>query len=722
MLSQHAHGFPPMANLLGIAVPRTAAVPLREGVRTYVRRVFPCVDAAVFEEDIEAWERLRTACIALPHAPSSLDTWSTYAAQLTALAPILDTNAGTAEAAHTPLDVPFAWASGYDERAPLTTYRTLRMERAFVLLRLAALYSQLGQREPRSDKESIRLATAYFQVGPCLTQHAAGTLSLLAPDLTEGRTSLPAELTAEGVRCLRPLMLAHAQECYWQKAAQGTPPYSPDGLKDGTVAKLAHSAAALYAASAAAARTSALPPGWKNYVLVKQYHFTAAAHYRKSRADLAEKRYGDELGRLDVAHTAIEKALALPKHTLPTQAVLDDLRGLQTMVEMNRVRAERDNQLIYLQPTTPELQLPALGTADMVHEMVPSAFTDLVQPWFARLRTYGVDVAVHVYHDRQEQLLASDIVPRLDTLQAKVDALYAELCLPARLDELESPRTLPRAWRVWQRALEQQGGSQRLVRKAQDVQHSAALCHDLLHESHASLFRARPHQPEPQLAEQHALQTHWREYERTMAEAADSDAHVQAQLETLLPTLAVLEGGEARMLAHLAPASALLERARQDTIQEARALRAAVEQLDDLRAVRRDLVHQVRDAIHHDAIRPRLLARAQQTPAASVDPADLDHELETSMEAYAVYTTRLTSIHATHTQRMDAVRVCAARLLACPAVSHAFHEHDRVCTQVADAYQRLATLDAHLDEGHAFYARLLPLLRTFHEAVRAWRA
>ena len=73
--------------------------------------------------------------------------------------------------------------------------------------------------------------------------------------------------------------------------------------------------------------------------MFKHYHFAAAAQYRKSNDDLAEKRYGDELGRLLLAASYVRRALALPTRTLPLPALVEDLQGLQAIVDTNLARA-----------------------------------------------------------------------------------------------------------------------------------------------------------------------------------------------------------------------------------------------------------------------------------------------------------------------------------------------------------------------------------------------
>ena len=119
------------------------------------------------------------------------------------------------------------------------TLKNLAFERCSVLFNLAALYSQLAEKEDRQTKERVKKARAYYQVRelPAKAPHvslisffvkyAAGTLSFLrtsglptlvfSPDDEE----VPLDLAQSFVQGLEWLMLAQAQECSWQVAVIG---------------------------------------------------------------------------------------------------------------------------------------------------------------------------------------------------------------------------------------------------------------------------------------------------------------------------------------------------------------------------------------------------------------------------------------------------------------------------------------------------------------------
>ena len=95
----------------------------------------------------------------------------------------------------------------------------LLFERLSVVYNIAALYSQLATSQSRTTAESLKRACQYFQ-------QAAGMFEYLSTQTSSLR--LPPGVTVEDfseptITSLTFLMLAQAQECFWQKAVLGYP-------------------------------------------------------------------------------------------------------------------------------------------------------------------------------------------------------------------------------------------------------------------------------------------------------------------------------------------------------------------------------------------------------------------------------------------------------------------------------------------------------------------
>ncbi|RKO88488.1 BRO1 domain-containing protein, partial [Blyttiomyces helicus] len=88
---------------------------------------------------------------------------------------------------------------------------SLNFEKASVLFNIGALYSQLACAQPRGTSDGIKLAVHYYE-------QAAGAFQTLCNSLAEWGIAPVGDLQAQFMSALVDLMLAQAQECYWNKA------------------------------------------------------------------------------------------------------------------------------------------------------------------------------------------------------------------------------------------------------------------------------------------------------------------------------------------------------------------------------------------------------------------------------------------------------------------------------------------------------------------------
>ncbi len=93
----------------------------------------------------------------------------------------------------------------------------LKYEQASLLFSLAALYSALGAAESRSNKESLKRSISYFQSAAGVLRHVRTTLVAKIAHLTPACS----DLTPSVLEALEQVMLAQAQECFWQQAVLG---------------------------------------------------------------------------------------------------------------------------------------------------------------------------------------------------------------------------------------------------------------------------------------------------------------------------------------------------------------------------------------------------------------------------------------------------------------------------------------------------------------------
>lgn len=224
------------------------------------------------------------------------------------------------------------------------------------------------------------------------------------------------------LQSLESLMLAQAQECFWQKAVK-------DGLKDASIARLAAKVSDFYAeAGDYAIKSNAISTDWIHHMTAKHHHFAAAAQYRQSLDCLDKRKYGEEVARLRDSLTCVNEALKESRWI--NRVVLGDLNGLKSRVAEDLKRAEKDNDVIYLQPVPPKSELKSIDRASMVASKAPPQVTDAIsmlgekgplgQPLLVKLVPYAVHVAASIYSDRRDRLVNEKIVGELESMTDKL--------------------------------------------------------------------------------------------------------------------------------------------------------------------------------------------------------------------------------------------------------------------------------------------------------------
>lgn len=137
------------------------------------------------------------------------------------------------------------------------------------------------------------------------------------------------------------LMLAQAQECFWQKAVL-------DRYKDASIAKLAARVSDLYGACGDwGQKSEAISSEWIHHASAKHHHFAAVAQYRQACDCLEKRKYGEEVARLRDSIACANEGVREAKY-LTNKVVLGELNGAKNKFSEDLKRAEKDNDLIYL--------------------------------------------------------------------------------------------------------------------------------------------------------------------------------------------------------------------------------------------------------------------------------------------------------------------------------------------------------------------------------------
>ena len=346
----------------------------------------------------------------------------------------------------------------------VVSQNNLRFELANILYNLAALYSQLAVSLNRSTSEGLKNACNYFCQGAGVIAHIKNEI------IPEMRGSPPEDMDVMTLESLERLMLAQAQECFWSKAVK-------DGMKDGLISKLAAKVSDFYDEAAEyGTRSDTISTEWIHHMTAKHHHFAAAAQYRASRECLEKQKYGEEVARLRDSLTCVNEALKESRWI--NKIVLGDLNGLKTRVSEDLKRAEKDNDLIYLETVPTKAELSTLGRAGMATSRCPEEVSNpaaalaegkLGHPLFARLVPYSVHIAASIYEERKNRLVNSSIIDELESTTNKLRDLLQSLHLPGSLQALEKPLGLPPSLISHAEEIRQQDGLHQLRRSIRET-------------------------------------------------------------------------------------------------------------------------------------------------------------------------------------------------------------------------------------------------------------
>jgi programmed cell death 6-interacting protein len=223
-------------------------------------------------------------------------------------------------------------------------------------------------------------------------------------------------------------MMAQAHECIWQKAVM-------EHMKYGTVARLAIRVSDFYD-SFLTTNTALIPDNWKVYGDTKCNYFKAVAQYQKANEAISSGRYGEEIARLYLAKSsnslAIQSVSSNKTPLLINQAFIDQIHTLQQSIERDLLRAEKDNDVVYME-SIPE-QLAPILRSDMVKPTIPNFILNpeywlilterpndelfIKRPLLEKLVPFAVHQAASVYSDKKDYIIKVEIVAKNQELNA----------------------------------------------------------------------------------------------------------------------------------------------------------------------------------------------------------------------------------------------------------------------------------------------------------------
>ena len=592
------------------------------------------------------------------------------------------------------------------------------------------MYSQLALSSNRATADGLKNAAANF----CF---AAGVINHIKTNVIPELRSNPPEdiddLTLESLECL---MLAQAQECFWQKAVK-------DGLKDASIAKLAAKVSDLYSdASDWALKSDSISAEWIHHINAKHHHFAAAAQYRAACDCLEKRKYGEEVARLRDSLNCVNEAMKESRYI--NKAVLGDLNGLKIRVSDDLKRAEKDNDTIYLIAEPPKSELKTLDRASMVSAKVPKEVSDsqelltdhggeLGKPLFAKLVPYSVHVAASIYADRRDRLVNNTIIAELEALTQRIHEKLSSLNLPGSLQALEKPLGLPPGLASHAEEIRQANGVQRLHNTIADTEKLKA-SNRVLYQEGIDLLRTEAGEDE---AERRRYGTdRWtrpagkdvlpklynqvNDIEGYLKQADSSDKLVQNRLQENESLIRLLAGSD-RDLEDYVPSSrratmtAKVER-------EVNALRASLNEVNRLESRRRKKVETLRAKAKEDDVNSDLLRDAarleREYPMQPVSASQFESLFDERLKKYDPDQNDLKREEQEQDRLMHRVAESNTQFQNAKRGDTSSKEREQALQNLENAYTTYKEIMRNLETGRKFYNDLSAITTRFRDECR----
>ncbi|KIW35217.1 uncharacterized protein PV07_01924 [Cladophialophora immunda] len=709
------------SNLLEIPFRRTHSVDLSSAIKQYISTKYD-QSPDMFADDLRDIDRLRNDAINVrePHV-SGIKRLQIYAAQLRYLGGKFPIDIG--------VDFPWYPAIGYDRDKPVLQ-NNLRFELANILFNLAALYSQLAYATNRTTIDGLKSAAEYSIA-------AAGTFSFIRTDiLPDMRSTPPEDMDDITLDSLQQLCLAQGQESFWQIAIKRN-------MSDGTVAKLAAKVSDYYVFAADAARQSrAVSAEWIHHFQAKHHHFAAAAQFRQSRYCLQNKQYGEEIARLKDSLTCVNEGLQEARYINAT--VTGDLNGLKSRVAEELKRAEKDNDLIYLQTTTPKSELRLLDRTNMVAAKTPADIVNGIsllgegkpfgRPLFDKLVPYAVHQAASIYADRRDRLVNQSIIVDLEAMTVRLRDILQSLDLPGSLQALEKPLGLPGSLVSKAEELRQQDALYRIKRSMEDTTklktNDLAIYQEgvaLLEAEKAEDERARAKygtdrwaRPSSTTALAKLYQTS-NELQTYLNSAASSDNLVQAKFRENEHILKILTGTN-RDLERFVPSSSQVTMT--PAIEEAASrLRTCLNEVSRLETRQKNRIAALKEKAKSDDIGPALLAEAarleREYPMQKIEPGQFEKLFETRLQAYEPDREALAAEQEEQDQVVARLREANKAFLDARRGDTSTRDRQKALQTLDTGYAKYKELISNLDTGRKFYNDLAVHVTRFRDNCKA---
>ncbi|CAN6310618.1 unnamed protein product [Urochloa humidicola] len=596
--------------MLAIHEKKTTPTDLYRPLRLYIASAYSEREAAAADDDLSVVRDLRAAVEqpSLPD-PSSLeqrrDALLAYARALALVEPRFPISPDRAHV-HS---LTFTWHDAFkgNKKCALAS---IHLEKAAVLFNLGAVYSQIALAADRSTDVGIRTACGAFQ-------SAAGAFAWLkecgvaAKAVAAGATTV--DVTPECAGMLEKLMLAQAQECFFEKVIAGG---KPPALCSKVARQVGIFYEEAYAALSAAPLSQHFDRSWVSHVQLKAAQFYADACYRYS-LDLHEKEeIAEEIARLKIGMSALADAKKAARGV--AAQLLDSVNKLESNMKTNLERAMKENDRVYLMRVPAAGSLGALPAASLVK---PTSLAEVLdaskERLFSSLVPDGSMKALSKYTEMVDDIIRTQ-AEKLQQASEITRVRLKEMDLPDSILSLEGNITLPLDLKEDVEAVQISGGPAALESELQQLRDLRRVNQELLVQTEELLqkeanedaqfrtqFGSRWTRPQSSTLTKN-IQDRLNLFAANLKKAADSDSLIERGVNENYPLMSILDKRpiESALPSISRPIMSL--DGNEDAIVGA--LKQSLRQLEALGAQRAGLEDMLKEMKRKDDILPKLMA------------------------------------------------------------------------------------------------------------------
>ncbi|KAJ3329813.1 Rhophilin, Rho GTPase binding protein [Blyttiomyces sp. JEL0837] len=675
----------PPPPLLSVDLKSCEPIDFGPPLKLYIAKAYAESPAETYADDFHSLHVLRQDIMSLEVQEACLSQLIKYLTQLPFLM------------ARFPMDednvrILFTWKDAYGlgrDRKTVSTFNAL-FEKACVMFNVGSMLSQLAKAQNQETVEGLKRSCSMFQ-------NAAGCFDTVKSTY-DPRTAASVDLQCPTLDALINAMLAQAQEMFYEKALL-------DKMKDGTIAKLAAATAAFYDEAYKNIQTAGiLPTDWSAICQAKSYLFNAVAQYRRSKDELNAGLYGQQIGRLKAAQHFLKKATdvrGIPAH------ISEKIKLLGGSVKEDLARAEKDNDVIYLQ-TVPKIEeLSDIAPAVMVKaKFAPELWMQgTPRVLFPQLVPFTIIQASSVYSDRKDGLVRAEI-GRLEEADGFCQSTLVSLNLPGSLEAVENPAGIPQAVLTKAREIKDAGGAAfldqawaRMVEARTRVgQHLDFATGALDEEEREDLqMRAQFRQSWTRMTSRDltaGLRESLDDYRKKLNEARQSDELIRTKIESIYVSLQLFTN--LNELAKAIPTSNVDMSTKNGVVVP---LRDALVKLNQLITQRAALISDIRTLSRADEINSRLMESVSRKETFDVEAISTEE-----LKKYDPVIDRAKLSIKSQDTLLANINALNNKFVGWTNNSSALKERERFITNLDKAYHIFKEVSENVREGQKFYA------------------